>query len=88
MYAIVDLSVGERIFEFASQHLYGGRRVDVLLNKLGLTYRKGKTEADLQKARQLSYKRISWKALLQGVACFFKEWILFSQNLSRYARHI
>ena len=50
-------SVGERIFEFASQHLYGGRRVDVLLNKLGLTYRKGKSEADLQKARQLSYKR-------------------------------
>ena len=57
MYAIVNLSVEERIFEFASQYLYGGRRVDVLLNKLGLTYRKGKNESDLQKARQLSYNR-------------------------------
>ena len=49
-----DIRVEERIFEFATQNLYGGRRPEVLLKKLGLVYRKGKTEADITKAKQLA----------------------------------
>ena len=57
MYGISQLTVEERIFEFACDATYGGRRIDSLLKKYGLEYRKGKTSADLEKARQLSFAR-------------------------------
>lgn len=57
MYGITQLTVEERIFEFACDATYGGRSIDSLLKKYGLEYRKGKGKADLEKARQLSFHK-------------------------------
>ena len=57
MYGITQLTVEERVFEFACDATYGGRSIDSLLNKYHLEYRKGKTVEDLKNARKLSFSR-------------------------------
>lgn len=54
---ITEIRVEDRVLEFAGQHLYGGRRPDSLLKRLGLTYRKGKTEKDIFHVKQLCFNR-------------------------------
>lgn len=54
---IQNLSVPERVFEFAVQHLYAGRKPEILLKQFSLTYREGKSEKDVLKAKQLSFSR-------------------------------
>lgn len=54
---ILNLKTSERVFEFAAQHLYAGRKPEILLKQLGLTYREGKSEKDVLKAKQLSFNR-------------------------------
>ena len=57
MYGISALTVEERIFEFACDVIYASRSIDSLLKKYGLEFRKGKGKVDLEKARQLSFKK-------------------------------
>ena len=57
MYGISALTVEERIFEFACDAIYASRSIDSLLKKYGLEFRKGKGKVDLEKARQLSFKK-------------------------------
>lgn len=57
MYDLIEMKYEDRLLHFVEDNIWGGKRVPVLLNKYGLEFRKGKTEADIIKAKKSSMQK-------------------------------
>ncbi len=62
MFGVAHLTFEDRVYEFACDATYGSGRINSLMKKYNLDFRKGKTLEDILKARQLAYKECNRKS--------------------------
>lgn len=62
-----DMDFASRVAEFVNQYVYNRGKVDVMMNRLGLTFRKGRTSEDIKHAYAVANKKsVDTMSLLQN----------------------